>query len=268
MRSKPIVLAAAIAILVLCLQYAAAQAARPQFEVASVKHSIDGEDSDFQVLPGGRMVAADRTVSDLIFHAYRLRPYQIPDKPEWANSEHYDIEAKADGNPTYNEMMVMLQSLLQDRFNLKVHWGTTDQPVFLITAGKGGVQLKPSTAPCVRFDQTASIQPVDEQTHLSDCRDSLFGGEQRRWIAENIGMSDVTFMLSCECLLGRKVIDMTGFTGRFDFTLEFAADPLKTDASALSLLTAFQDQLGLKVDSGRAPVEVLVVDSVSKPSEN
>ena len=96
----------------------------------------------------------------------------------------------------------------------------------------------------------------------------MSGGESRRWIAENVNMTDVTFMLSCECLLGRKVIDMTGFTGRFDFTLEFAADPLKPDANVPSLLTAFQDQLGLKVDSGKAPVEGLVIDSVSKPSDN
>jgi uncharacterized protein (TIGR03435 family) len=245
-----------------------AQSFRPQFEVASIKPNVNGTESEFEVAPGGRLVAINRTLSDLIFQAYKLRPYQIPHDPEWITSDHYDIEAKADGNPSYNEMMVMFQNLLQDRFNLKVHWGMMEQPVFLITAAKGGLKLKPSTAPCVRFDQTVSIRPVDEQTRLPNCRNMMSAGEPRRWIAEAVGMKDVTFMLSCECLLGRKVIDMTAFTGRFDFTLEFAADSLKTDAVAPSLLTMFQDQLGLKVDSGRAPVEVLVIDSVQRPAEN
>src|SRR5262249_44247777 len=148
-------------------------------------------------------------VTDLIFRAYRLRPYQIPDTPP-SIPDRYDIEARADGNPSYNEMMLIVQSLLQDRFNLKVHWGTTEKPIFLITAAKGGIKLKPSTAACVHFDQTAAVRPADEQQHLPNCVNNVSGGEHGRWVAENVSMNDVTFMLSCECLLGRKVIDTTG----------------------------------------------------------
>lgn len=244
-----------------------AQTSRRAFEAASIKPSI-GSVPEFEALPGGRLIVKDFSLSSIIFNAYRLRPYQIPRYPEWISSERYDIEAKADGNPNYNEMMLMLQNLLEDRFKLRVHWDMAEQPVFLITAAKGGIKLKPSTAPCVRFDQTTSIRPVDEQSQLPNCRNNMFGEEQRRWIAENVRMNDVTNMLSCECLLGRKGIDMTGFTGRFDFTLEFAADQLKTDSNMPSLLTVFQDQLGLKVESGRAPVEVLVIDHVERPTEN
>src|SRR5215831_13811767 len=225
-----------------CAAIAYVQSSRPAFEVASVKPSIAGTESDFQVLPGGRLVATNRTVTDLIFHAYRLRPYQIPETPP-SIPDHYDIEAKAEGNPSYNEMMLMLQSLLQERFNLKVHWGTAEQPIFQIMAAKGGIKLKPSTAPCLRFDQIAAVRSIDEQRHLPNCINSLSGGEQGRWIAQNVGMNDVTFMLSCECLLGRKVVDMTGFTGRFDFTLEFTRDPLKTEGSVPPLLTVLQDEL-------------------------
>jgi uncharacterized protein (TIGR03435 family) len=120
----------------------------------------------------------------------------------------------------------------------------------------------------VRLDQTAAIRSVDEQQHLPNCRNNLSGREQRRWIGENVAMNNVTFMLSCECLLARKVIDMTGFNGRFDFNIEFSADPLKADAILPPLLTVLQDEPGLKVESAKAPVEVLVIDSVSKPSEN
>jgi uncharacterized protein (TIGR03435 family) len=237
------------------------------FEIASVKPSITGSSSDFLVLPGGRFVATNRTVTDLIFHAYRLQPYQIPDTSP-SVPDHYDIEAKADGNPNYNEMMLMLQSLLQDRFNLKVHWVTMEQPIFLITAAKGGIKLKPSTATCVHFDQTATVRSADEQQRLPNCVNNLSGGEHGRWIAENVGMNDVTSMLSCECLLGRKVVDMTGFSGGFDFTVEFTRNPLKADTDMPSLLTVFQDTLGLKIESAKGPVEVLVIDSVEKPSQN
>jgi uncharacterized protein (TIGR03435 family) len=92
------------------------------------------------------------------------------------------------------------------------------------------------------------------------------GGEARRWIAENAGLSDVTYVLSY--LLERKVIDKTEFTGRFDFDVEFSADPLKADATVPPLLTVLKENLGLKVESGRGPVEVLVVDRIERPSEN
>jgi uncharacterized protein (TIGR03435 family) len=128
-----------------------AQSPRPQFEVASIKHSGATAGAEFGVFPGGRLAAKNQSVWALIFHAYDLRPYQLPDSPEWTNSERYDIEAKAEGNPTIKEMMPMLQSLLQDRFDLKVHWGTKEQPVFLITPARGGIKLKSSTAKCVRF---------------------------------------------------------------------------------------------------------------------
>ena len=162
----------------------------------------------------------------------------------------------------------MLQSLLQDRFKLRVQWGMTGQPIFLVTAARVGIKLKPSTAPCVRFDQTASIRSVDDQSNLPNCRNTLTGGQKRRWIAENVGMNDVVSMLSCECLLGRKVIDMTGFAGRFDFSLEFSGDPSKTDGDVPPLMTVLQEQLGLKLESARGPVDILVIDSVSKPTVN
>src|SRR5262249_24052814 len=157
---RPMKLIALILVLAMAVKPAPPQkvqaAQKPAFEVASVKPSIRGTASDFQVLPGGRFVATNRTVTDLIFRAYRLRPYQIPDTPP-SIPDRYDIEARADGNPSYNEMMLIVQSLLQDRFNLKVHWGTTEKPIFLITAARGGIKLKPSSAACVHFDQTAAV---------------------------------------------------------------------------------------------------------------
>jgi uncharacterized protein (TIGR03435 family) len=249
---------------VLCF-IAHAQSSRPQFEVASVKMNVNGTDSEFQAAPGGRFIARNRTLWDLIFHAYDLRPYQLPDTPEWTTSEHYDIEAKADGNVSYKQMMPMLQSLLQDRFNLKVHWGMKEQPIFLITAAKGGIKLKPSTASCARFDPNVPAQNPAEREKPT-CKSLVSGGEQRRWIAENIGMNDVTYMLSY--LSGHKVIDMTGFTQRFDFNLDFRGDPFKADGDVPILVTSLQEQLGLKLESAKGPVEVLVVDSVQRPSEN
>jgi uncharacterized protein (TIGR03435 family) len=247
-----------------------AQSSRAQFDVASVKRNINGTDSDFEVAPGGRLVATNRTVTDLIFHAYNLRPYQIPDKPDWAHSEHYDIQAKAAGNLSWAEMMPMLQSLLENRFQLKSHWETKELPVFFISAAKGGIKLKPSTAHCIRFDTGAPARTVAEaQTSQPICKAGQVsggGGEKRRWIAENASINDVTYVLSN--LLGRKVIDKTEFTGRFDFDLEFSSDPLKTDATVPPLITVMQEELGLRVESGNGPVEIFVIDQIEHPAEN
>jgi uncharacterized protein (TIGR03435 family) len=244
-----------------------AQSSRPQFEVASVKRNLNGKDSEFEAAPGGTFIARNRTLWDLIFHAYDLRPYQPPDVPEWVSSEHYDIEAKAEGNPTYKQIMPMLQSLLQDRFNLKVHWVTKEQPVFLILPVKSGMKLKPSTATCLRFDPNAPGRPVAETEKAPPvCRNLVSVGEQRRWIAEKVAMNDVTYVLSS--LVGRKVVDMTGFVERFDFTLQFSGEPLKVDGDVPTLITALQEELGLKLESSKAPVEVLMIDSVERPSEN
>jgi uncharacterized protein (TIGR03435 family) len=135
-------------------------------------------------------------------------------------------------------------------------------------AAKGGIKLKPSTANCIRFDTSAPARAVAEaDTAVPVCKSGqVSGGEKRRWIAEKASINVVTYVLSY--LLGRKVIDNTEFTDRFDFNIEFAADPLKADADMPPLLTVLQDEPGLKVESGRGPVEVLVIDSVSKPSEH
>jgi uncharacterized protein (TIGR03435 family) len=231
------------------------------FEVVSIKPNINGGGSEFDVAPG-RLHATNRTVSDLIFHAYNLRPYQIPEKPDWTHAERYDVEAKAGGNLGWAETMPMLQSLLEDRFKLKSHWDTTDRPVFFLMTAKGGIKLKASTATCFRFDPRAA----KAETSLPVCKAGQVyaGGETRRWVAEKADINDVTYVLSL--LLGRKVIDKTEFTGRFDFSIEFAPDPLKADGNVPPLLTVLQDELGLTVDSGKAPVEVLVIDHVERPS--
>jgi uncharacterized protein (TIGR03435 family) len=245
-----------------------AQASRSQFEVASVKRNVNGTDSEFEVDAGGRLFATNRTVSDLIFHAYNLRPYQIPDKPEWTHSERYDIEAKAERNLSWAEAMPMLQSLLEDRFKLKAHLETKELPVFFIMPAKGGSKLKPSTAKCVRFDTSIPARTAAEaEKAMPSCRTGqVSGGEKRRWLAENASMSDVTYVLSY--LLGRKIIDKTEVTERFDFNIEFSSDPLKTDGTVPPLITVLQEDLGLSVESDRGPVEVFVIDQIEHPSQN
>jgi len=267
-RSLSVPLAAIFAAtsIVPVLSQAASDRKPVAFEVVSIKPNINGGGSEFDVAPG-RLHATNRTVSDLIFHAYNLRPYQIPEKPDWTHAERYDVEAKAGGNLGWAETMPMLQSLLEDRFKLKSHWDTTERPVFFLTTAKGGINLKASTANCFRFDPSAPTRTAAEaDTSLPVCKAGQVyaGGETRRWVAEKANINDVTYVLSL--LLGRKVIDRTEFTGRFDFSIEFAFDPLKADGNVPPLLTVLQDELGLKVDSGKAPVEVLVIDHVERPT--
>jgi uncharacterized protein (TIGR03435 family) len=245
-----------------------AQSSRSQFEVASVKRNVNGADSDFEVNAGGRFGATNRTVSDLIFHANNLRPYQVPDKPDWIHSERYDIAARASRNQSWAETMSMLQSLMEDRFKLQAHLETKELPVFFLKPAREGIKLKPSTAKCVRFDPSVRSPTAGERENaLPSCRaGALSGGEIKRWIAENASISDVTYLLSL--LLGRKIIDKTGFSGRFDVDLKFISDPLKTDGTVPPLVTVLQDDLGLSVESGRGPVEVFVIDRIEHPSED
>jgi uncharacterized protein (TIGR03435 family) len=241
---------------------------RPQFEVASIKRNIDGVRFGFGPAPGGRLLVLNNATLNLIINAYNVRPYQIFGAPAWVNAEHYDMEAKAAGNPAPAQMMLMLQTLLEDRFKLKVHRETRELPVFVVTPAKGGIKLPPSTTNCVQYDPNVPARPrgADEKP-LPFCNNILSGrGGNMRWSAQNIGIEQLIGALSSS--MGRQVIDNTGFKGRFDLNLEYSPDPAPADATLPSIVTVLQEELGLKLDSSKGSVEILVIDHIERPSEN
>ena len=213
-------------------------AASPAFDVASVRPNRSGSGNSSHRDRNGALTATNVTLQYCIKLAYGVRDYQIVG-PDWLNSERYDIQAKTAPNVTPDQYKAMIQTLLAERFQLKVQRDTKELPVYALTVGKRGPKL----------------QPVDAGPE----RDRL---ERDRLSAQKMSMAHLADRLSQ--LLGRPVLDMTGIEGAFDIELSWAADD-----PASSILSAIQEQLGLKLEARKAPVEIIVVEHAEKvPTEN
>lgn len=236
---------------------------------------------------GRKADGGQRIVRGLIQTAYDVRPFEIVAGPGWIDSARYDIETKAEGNPGRQEMVRMLQALLEDRFQLRVHRETRDLPVYTLAAAKSGLKLgTPRDGDCtVAGSNPAPPQPkASGQPRLLPCgrvmaRISL---PTARLAGAHVEMADLTRVLSD--LLWRPVIDKTGRTAKFDMEVEFAADdalgilagPYRPDVppsapaepGKASIFTAIKEQLGLKLEAGKAPVDVIVIDRIERPSGN
>jgi uncharacterized protein (TIGR03435 family) len=252
-------------------------APRMEFDVASVKQNksdatpvtnfpLGPEDAQ---TPDGLFSASRTTLYQFISLAYDFTTYDYQllksRLPEWVLTDRFDIQARASGNPTKARMRLMMRSLLADRFKLAIHFETREVPVFalvLAKQGNTGPQLRPhsderpcSTAsPCGRFD---SLPNPPGQFKIG-ARDVTMG-----FIANILATSE----------LGRPVLDQTGLTGNFDFTLEWtpnipASQDFKPDQSGPTYIEAVKEQLGLKLESTRGTIQVPVIDHVERPDEN
>jgi len=270
----------------------------PQFEVASVKPSKPGGQptsnfplgpGDVYVRNGGFLSATGYPLSLYIAFAYKLIGNQgqllAPQLPEWAKTEGFDIQARATGDPGKDQMRLMMRSLLADRFKLAIRFEKREVPVFafvLAKSGTTGPQLRPhlDTSPCPTEQPTAATPGVVDglpafcngiyPLPASVPGRFRFGGRR-----VTIGFIADTF--SAGTNLGRPMIDQTGLSGTFDFTLEWAQErrgPMPPGAEAQPELTgptfqeALRDQLGIKLQSQKGPISVMVVDHVERPSAN
>lgn len=242
---------------------------KPSFEVASVKPSVS-RDAYLDGTPGGRFIATAVPLRLLITQAYRVRDAQIIGGPSWMNTDPWDVEGKPKAEevaappptgvrdpmqPSHGSLM--LQSLLEDRFQFKFHWETRELPVYELTVAKGGPKIK------------ASAGVPSGRPRLRTGRGSFEAYE--------ILMAHFIYSLATQ--LDRIVVDKTNLNGLYDINLKWTDARLRagnppTGAEPAppqdqpSIFTAIQEQLGLKLESARAPIEVLVVDSVHKPTEN
>jgi uncharacterized protein (TIGR03435 family) len=242
-----------------------------QFEVASIKPADpNGRGMRVQMAPGGRLNANGVTVKFLIQQAYGIKDFQITGGPNWIGSDRYDISTKAEGEGqiTPEQLRQMMQSLLADRFQLTFHRETKEMPVYALVVGKNGPKMH----------QTERAPDGDREGR---------GGAQIRVSRGQItaqGMSMAMLSNQLSNRLGRNVLDKTGLTGNYDFTLEFTPEgmqgmgmgpreggadaPPPVDSPGPSIFTAVQEQLGLKLESQKGPVEILILDRIEKPSEN
>jgi uncharacterized protein (TIGR03435 family) len=283
--SGPGIMAAAMLLGIIAFALFGQPAARPQFEVASIKPSQEQRFMTVRPLPG--RLTATAPVRLLMQNAYTVQPFQIAGGPVWINSERYEIEAKADGNASRAEIFLMLRSLLEDRFQLKIHRETRELPVYALVAAKSGFKLPPpKEGSCVSPPPDAPpdwaggrMQPPGQgQPPPARCGSVsvMLEPAGARMQGGKIPMTEFIRVLSM--VLGRSVIDRTGFTELFDVRLDFVPDeiteampappPNAGDSNFPSILTALQEQLGLRLESTKGPVEVIVIDHVERPSAN
>jgi uncharacterized protein (TIGR03435 family) len=259
----------------------------PAFEVASVKPSPRPEPNPFgfpvgstiRFLPGGRFTATQATLRDLIRRGYDIQDVRITGGPEWMGSDRFDLAAAAEAGAGRgaDQMQRMLRSLMQERFALRVHPETREMSVYhLVTTRRDapGPRLRPSTVDCETLREKrgpGGTAPAD-------------GSEPECQISFTVSAGSMTIGFRGErtSALARRVIperdrpvlDRTGLSGTFDGELTFAPEPLPGfprlpgSENGVSVFTALQEQWGLKLEPARGPVEILVVDGATRPTEN
>jgi uncharacterized protein (TIGR03435 family) len=253
-------------------------APRPEFEAATVKAGRDGGSGVRATT--GRLTLENVPLRVMVSVAYKTRPSQILGGPAWSDSAMFDVQGKAAEAAGTDTMLFMLQALLEDRFQLKIHHETREGPVYELTIAKGGYRLKPSRG-CVPFDPNhLPRQTAPGEVQVNYCGRMSRGGDGSRRTVEGtgvdmtprIGLLTPSIIGFLSEVLDRTVIDKTGLTGAFDFRLEWASQRASAeqsdDAGAPSIFTAVQEQLGLRLEAGKGPVNYLVIDHAEKPSGN
>jgi uncharacterized protein (TIGR03435 family) len=258
--------------------------ARPQFDVASVKPSASDRIMTVRPLPG--RLSADATLQVLMQYAYGVQPFQIVGGPSWLTSAHYEIDARAGVMANRDQIFFMLQSLLEDRFHLKTHRETRELPVLTLVVNKGGPKLPPpKEGGCVDSAVDAAVEwvgggrmpfPGELPPARSRCGSAIVAlGPDGAHLSGEIAMPELVRMLSM--LSGRRVLDKTDVTALFDVQVNFVPDettpampppPPGSGISGVSIAQALQEQLGLRLESTKGPVEVIVVDQAERPSAN
>jgi uncharacterized protein (TIGR03435 family) len=233
------------------------------FDVATIRPADTDTKGRYLILQGThRFVGKYYTLKLLIAAAYDLNPREISGGPGWAESDHFDILAVTPGEvrPTHDEQMRMLRNLLSDRFKLSFHREQKVFSIYQLELAGSGPKLKPSTAP--PDDPPALISTVYPQRIVLPAR--------------NATMSDLTSLLQ-RAVLDRPVVNKTGLSGRYDFDLTWAPDETQfggevpvapSDAPSPPLFTAMQEQLGLRLEATRGPVDALVIDTAERPTAN
>lgn len=257
----------------------AQQPAPLTFEVASIKPaSADAQGTSIQLMPGGGLRMTNAPIMAMITEAYNVRPFQVSGGPGWIRTDRFDLTARAERaapsdvpddfakmtdaqrKTRREQTSERLRGLLADRFQLVVHKESKEQPVYALVVAKNGPKLKENQNPGPRQGMSMNRGRLEGRAAPMEMLATILSNN-----------------------LGRPVIDKTGLPAKYDFVLEYipdvGSDPraqgfgdgANTPApnpSGPTIFTAIQEQLGLRLESTKAPVETIVIDRVEKPSEN
>ena len=251
------------------------QPAAPSFEVASIKRNVSSEPGGFiRVEEGVRFNATGVPLAFIIRQAYGVMETQVVNQPDWLTSERYDIRGKApDGVEVFPNMAPLLRSLLQDRFGFQSHTEKRDLPTYDLMMARSDRRLGPKISQA-DFDCGARLTATPPKAGPSG--DPVCGitfGPGRIVVR---GFSIARFAGGLVSEVQRMVVDKTGLAGPWNFELLYTPDrPVSLNGAVVppnpnspSLFTAVQEQLGLKLESSRGPVDVLVIDRVNRPTED
>jgi uncharacterized protein (TIGR03435 family) len=276
----------------------------PSFEVASIKKHADTGGPSFIALScgrdPGRCTPTNVTTKMLIVLAYNVKDFQVLGGPSWINAQRFDIQGKVDDATAeqlqqlppaqrQEQLRLMMQSLLADRFKLSVTHGNKDVPAFALVPSKGGTKVTavpPPPAPAQNAPQGAGAAPMGmgrgggpPTVPVGGFVMSMGAGGKAIITGKAVEISVLTNMLSQQ--LGKPVLNQTGLLGTYDITLQYTSDtglggaplpPSNSDATADaggdSIFTALQDQLGLRLQETKTPVDTLTIEHIEQPSEN
>jgi len=250
------------------------------FDVAALKENKSGETTGQFGGPASRFTATNVPALQFILYAYEVREFQIEGGPNWIKTDRYDINARAEGNfpavalGALDPRRTMLRGLLVDRFKLAAHKESRERPIYALVTARAdkslGPQLHPSTLDCAALGEArrrgqASGSPPRTPAGDPDCSITTPRG---RVSFGSIPMSQVAAVLSS--LVQRVVIDRTGLTGSYSAAVTYAADggqdAAAADPNSPSLFTALEEQLGLRLESTKGKVDLLVIDHIEKPT--
>lgn len=224
--------------------------AAPSFEAASIHRNHGGSlNTQIDTSGAGRLTITNASLKTLIRNAYGVLSFQLADEPAWLDTEMYDIQATTGTTEQISpeQLKLLLQSLLAERFALQVHWETRESTVYALLLDKGGP----------RFHRGSADSKAGMNTQKGPERATMKGTAQTMaLLASNLGNQ-----------LGRFAVDKTGLDGTWDFTLAWDLQST-ADSTGPSLFTALREQLGLRLEAQKGPVQILVIDRADHASEN
>jgi len=223
----------------------------PSFEVASIKRNTSGDPrSGTRTLPGGRVAIINLQLRQVIRDAYGSKDLDVLGGPDWLDRDRWDINASGGTGNADEPLEPMLKTLLADRFKLRVHVEMQERPTYGLVLARSdkhlGDKIRATAIDC---------RPDGDCGTSSERTNGVFSGTLTGTART---MADIGRTLSRYA--GRRVFDRSGLNGRYDYEVQWSEE--------VSIFTAVQEQLGLKFESQRAPVEVVVVDSVERPAED
>jgi uncharacterized protein (TIGR03435 family) len=217
-------------------------------------------------LPGarqsqGRFARAATTLRQLIQYAYDVQPLQVTGGPAWVSNSRFQVDARTERATTPEQMRAMVRQMLAERFALKVHSDVKERPIYRMVVARGDGKLGPAI---YRIDDPecggSNPQPCDLSAWSGGLMSSGMGLQQ---------LAIALFNRSESTGVDRPVVDQTGLTGMFGFTLMFSSfDTAPRESNNPSIFAAIREQLGLKLEPARGPVELIVIDSVEQPPVN